>query len=275
MIIGRNYWENPPILIDQLKQMTTYDKKKMNIVSSFSLFAKIYLVVFGIPEVGVQLRAFYLRNFLNDLRPNFNPRKIFDAGCGIGIYIPYLKSKYPGARYYGTDIEKKKVNFVKKFFNSKDNYFWEGNLEKIPSKDKYDLILSVDVLEHVNDYKKVISNLSKVCNKNGYIFVHTHLIPKNWLFKSTEEWEHKEHVREGFYINELLGTMKKSGFKIIKYKKSLGKIGSFAFEIYLMCLKTSIILAAIAFPFLSLISFIDYYIYDNRGNTIAILAKKI
>jgi 2-polyprenyl-3-methyl-5-hydroxy-6-metoxy-1,4-benzoquinol methylase len=71
-----------------------------------------------------------LPRYLETIIDNHNPSSILDFGCGVGSLIRTLKSKYPQKNVCGYDPGNK--NFLNKFENQ-----------------KFDLVVSTDVLEHI------------------------------------------------------------------------------------------------------------------------------
>jgi cyclopropane fatty-acyl-phospholipid synthase-like methyltransferase len=71
-----------------------------------------------------------LPKYLETIIDNYNPTSILDFGCGVGSLIHTLELKYPQKNIYGYDPGNK--NFSDKFENQ-----------------KFDLVISTDVLEHI------------------------------------------------------------------------------------------------------------------------------
>ena len=110
--------------------------------------------------------------------------EILDFGCGVGINFKML-SEFGTVYYY--DQNKDIVNQNKKRFNS-NNFKHINKLKK--STKKFDLIVALDVIEHIEDDKKIIKILSNKLKKNGKILI---TVPAyNFLFSSKDiDLEHK------------------------------------------------------------------------------------
>ncbi|MBU1326618.1 class I SAM-dependent methyltransferase [Patescibacteria group bacterium] len=273
MVIGQNYWRHSDLLLEQLKQMSSYSKK-MKYPRWSRPFVALYIRFFGIPEVGIQLRAYYFFKFLSSLPKSFTPKRLMDAGCGIGLYYQGIRNMYPNIGIEGIDLNNAKISFCKKFWPGDSCQFFHKNFSTYSSPKKYDLVLSIDVLEHVKNYQKYLDNAGKLCSKKGYLYINTHLIPKHWYLDSSANWKHKEHAREGFIFKDLIRAVEKAGFTIVRSKKSFGFFGSLSFEVYLLFLEKNIIISALFFPILHLISNLDYFFINPRGHTVSILAIK-
>lgn len=92
----------------------------------------------------------------------FQP-KIIDIGCGCGILIEYLRNK--GFNFVsGIDIEAVFVEEAKKRGNNVEL----GDIEKgLNLNDKYNVVILSDVLEHIEDDKKVITNILNIMDKDA------------------------------------------------------------------------------------------------------------
>ena len=129
--------------------------------------------------------------------------KILDIGCGGGLLSEPMSRL--GAEVYGIDASEKNINVAKlhaKKNNLKINYI-NSSPEKLNNKKKFDIILNMEIVEHVSDLDYFIKSCSSLLKKNGIMFVAT--INKTlksyvfaivgaeyvlrWLPIGTHEWE--------------------------------------------------------------------------------------
>lgn len=91
--------------------------------------------------------------------------KILDLGCGEGTRLNWLAKKGTGI-----DISKKAISLAKKKFPS--HRFIVGDLTKLPLiKEKFDLVYSAYVFEHLEKPEKVIREALKVLDKKGKLVI--------------------------------------------------------------------------------------------------------
>ena len=107
--------------------------------------------------------------------------KILDVGCGGGIIcepLARLGAKVTGIDFAPNNIKAAKIHSKKN--KLKINYIYK-DIEKSNLDEKFDIILMFEVLEHLDNWKKTISNIKKNLNKNGKIIIST--INRNYLSK--------------------------------------------------------------------------------------------
>ena len=98
---------------------------------------------------------------------------ILDIGCGGGLLSEPMTRL--GANVTGIDVSNKNINIAKlhaKKNKLKINYFCSSP-EKFKIKKKFDVILNMEIIEHVEDINFFINSCSKLLKKNGLMFVAT------------------------------------------------------------------------------------------------------
>ena len=98
---------------------------------------------------------------------------ILDIGCGGGLLSEPMTRL--GAKVTGIDASDKNIKIAK--LHAKKNKLNINYLcsspEKIKIKDKFDVILNMEIIEHVEDINFFIKSCSKLLKKNGIMFVAT------------------------------------------------------------------------------------------------------
>ena len=141
-------------------------------------------------------------------------KQILDLGCGKGHFTHYLFSK--GYNVTGVDISTKIVNYAKKTYPR--CRFLVHNVETTPLKHKYDFIYSMQVLEHIFDLNRFLTNISQALNPKGILILATPniLAPKirlKVLFGIDSTFRDLAHLRF-FSPSHLKEIVIKNGFKI-------------------------------------------------------------
>ena len=121
-------------------------------------------------------------NIVNSKNP-LNNLSLLDVGCGGGLLSePMCKL---GAKVTGIDATRKNINIAKihaKKNKLKINYLTVSP-EKLKIKNKFDVILNMEIVEHVSDLNYFIKSCASLLKKNGIMFVATiNRTLKSYLF---------------------------------------------------------------------------------------------
>jgi len=99
--------------------------------------------------------------------------KILDIGCGGGLLSEPMCRL--GASVVGIDASEKNIKVAK--FHAKKNKlnidYKVASPEKLKTKIKFDVILNMEIVEHVEDINFFIKESSKLLRKNGVMFIAT------------------------------------------------------------------------------------------------------
>jgi len=148
--------------------------------------------------------------------------KILDIGCGGGLLSEPMCRL--GASVTGIDASERNINIAKlhaKKNNLKIKYVCSSP-EKLKINDKFDVILNMEIIEHVENVNFFLKSCSKLLKKNGIMFVAT--LNKTlksyvfaiigaeyilrWLPIGTHEWD--KFIKP----NELISILKKDNINL-------------------------------------------------------------
>lgn len=138
--------------------------------------------------------------------------KILDVGCYDGSFLKMLPNSI---NKFGIDIDKKIISEAKK--KNRQIKFFCQNFEKFKSKIKFDIIVMMHVLEHLNNPLDVLKNLKKVSNINSKLIIEVPIL-ENHKTNQLDGFITVQHTTH-FTENSLSNIMLKSGWKIIDKKK--------------------------------------------------------
>ena len=99
--------------------------------------------------------------------------KILDIGCGGGLLSEPMSRL--GAKVTGIDASQQNINVAKTHSLEKKlkiKYICSSP-EKLKVKDKFDIILNMEIIEHVDDVNFFIENCSKFLKRNGIMYIAT------------------------------------------------------------------------------------------------------
>ncbi len=129
--------------------------------------------------------------------------EILDIGCGGGLLSEPMSRL--GAKVVGIDASEKNINVAKLHAkkNNLDIKYFCTSPENFKINTKFDVILNMEIVEHVEDVDFFLKSCSKLLKKNGVMFVATlNKTLKSYLFAiigaeyilkwlpiGTHEWE--------------------------------------------------------------------------------------
>lgn len=123
-------------------------------------------------------KANLFENYIEKYFPKnfFMNKKVLEIGCGFGGNIIHLTQNY-NCSAIGLDLDSDAIEIAKDIAKENgidENKFLNCAAENVTTyvKDKFDLIVSMQVLEHVQDVKKSIEEMLSLLNKGGYIYIH-------------------------------------------------------------------------------------------------------
>lgn len=187
-------------------------------------------------------------------------KDILDIGCGAGYTIKALRGEFNC-----TGIEPDEY-LLKIALENTQTEIIKGNLpDKIPKlKKKFDCILLLDVLEHIEQDKKSLLTIRKLLGDEGYLLINVPAM--HWLWSVHDEVnEHKRRYEK----KELTRLLTLAGFKIIKINYWCFMLAPFAYLLERRLFKGSKGSYSVFVPpklinsLLKLYSTFEYYITDN------------
>lgn len=101
------------------------------------------------------------------------PKKILEVGCGIGDISFRMSEYWKSATVVGLDISERSIEIANKLFAKDKISFIAGMLDDKKIKGKFDLILLMDVYEHIgqNERKSFNNDLNNLLEENGRVFL--------------------------------------------------------------------------------------------------------
>lgn len=201
--------------------------------------------------------------------------KILDAGFGFGQHSYYMASRNKNWDIFGIDVKEEQAEDCNNFFkqiNYTNVEFQVGDLTKFRNENAYDLIVCVDVMEHIEEDVMVFDNYYHSLNKGGMLLIST---PSDQggsdVHGDDEESFIDEHVRDGYNIDEIQEKMRSVGFENIDASYGYGTPGKISWKLsmkYPMLMLNSSKLFFIILPFYYLITYPISYILnwmDTKG----------
>ena len=99
--------------------------------------------------------------------------KILDIGCGGGLLSEPLSRL--GARVTGIDASDRNIKIAKKHLEKSklDIDYYCSSPDKFVAKEKFDVVLNMEIVEHVDNVDFFLFKSSELLKKNGLMFIAT------------------------------------------------------------------------------------------------------
>jgi SAM-dependent methyltransferase len=237
------------------------------------------------------LRSWYVRRELLRIRNVFGKKEIsiYDAGSGYGQYTYFITKHLMPCTVYSVDIKDKWINDTREFFNKQkisNVDFAVEDLTEIEHQDKFDLIVCVDVMEHIEEDKKVFRNFYNALKKGGYMLINS---PSIYGGSDVHDEKEKsfisEHARNGYSNEDLELKLNPLGFSTYRSRYTYGFWGDKAWRLgikYPMVMLNATKVFFIILPFYYLVTFpftlimmnLDFLAKNRVGSGINFIAKK-
>ncbi|HBL75331.1 MAG: methyltransferase type 11 [Bacteroidetes bacterium GWF2_42_66] len=239
------------------------------------------------------LRSWHIRKELRQLKnEGLSAPVIFDAGSGFGQYSYRMAKMFPKASIVAADIKEEQIADCKDFFSktglAERVRFRLADLTKYAVTDKYDLIISVDVMEHIEEDRKVFSNFCKSIKPGGVLLIST---PSDQGGSDTHDHEEgvhgfiDEHVRDGYNILEIEEKLLTAGFRMVEARYSYGTPGKISWK---LSMKYPILMLGfsklffiilpfyymVTFPFSVVLNYLDISTKHKTGTGLIVKATK-
>lgn len=183
------------------------------------------------------LRAWHVKKALRSISRQYSGEaSVLDAGSGFGQYTWRMCRMNSRWQFKAVDINKEQIDDCNIFFRkaglSERVSFVTGDLTALNDIDTYDIILSVDVMEHIEEDELVFKNFYKSLKNNGILLISTPSDKGGSDVNSKEEESFiDEHVRDGYSTEDITEKLSKAGFQTIEARYTYGKPGSISWRL--------------------------------------------
>lgn len=121
----------------------------------------------NIDEDVINEAAFGLSE-IEEYLDNIEVKSVLEIGSGTGLLINYLANKYPKINFEGIEPHKAGHDrFIKTLEKYNKVRIYKDEIGDFKPRKKYDLIFSVNVLEHIENWKEYIEKSSQLLNKGS------------------------------------------------------------------------------------------------------------
>ena len=138
--------------------------------------------------------------------------EILDAGCGVGAFSePWTRDN----TVYGVDFSEKSLEYAA----GRGLKTLAGDLASLPfAAGSFDLVVCIGVIQLIEDYQKVISELARVTKTGGVLLVQT-LHQKSLQRKLLTFFERSKKFDKMYDMDEVARVFDQLGFTDISFLK--------------------------------------------------------
>lgn len=237
------------------------------------------------------LRTWHIKREVQLIRNTFSSNvEILDAGSGFGQYVYYLSTMSPFWKIKGVDVKAEQIADCNQFFaklgKANQVTFEEADLTKFIEPNKYDMILSVDVMEHILEDVQVFKNFNHSLKPGGILLIST---PSDQGGSDVHDHEEssfiEEHVRDGYNPKDIEDKLLLVGFSRVETMFSYGCPGKISWKLSMkypiLMVNTSKLFLLIlpfyyilTFPFTLILNYLDVKITHKSGTGLIVKAWK-
>jgi len=237
------------------------------------------------------LRTWHVLKALKGIARKYSGQaSVLDAGTGFGQYTWRMSRMNRKWKIKAVDIDQEHINdnnmFFKKAGLSGRVFCQTLDLTELHESESFDFILSVDVMEHIENDELVFRNFFRALKPGGSLLIST---PSDKggsdVHGEAETSFIDEHVRDGYSIGEISEKLSRAGFGNINASYTYGKPGTVSWRLsmkypirMLNISKIFFIILPfyylIIFPVTVILNFFDIFLTHKSGTGLLVSANR-
>jgi len=229
-------------------------------------------------HAGSVVKGLYLQWSLG---PTFRAAsgRALDAGCGDGAnFARLLARRRPGWRFVAMDLALQDPG------SSEPNVsLCVGDLRALPVAGPFDVIYTIDVLEHVEDPPRLLAAFATCLRPDGILYLHVPAAEQRQFLPGVDReysWlgppsPGDVHLFEGFDAAQLVGWLEAAGFAVLSTRRTFGVVVSILKELFMLAEARRVPAVGLALvPLLALATRLEWWWGGRRGNGVCVVARR-
>jgi trans-aconitate methyltransferase len=160
------------------------------------------------------LRLVHLCDAIGRLREHYGElERVLSVGCGIAYQEAFVAGRLPQIKLHATDSDPCPINYPMPNLTT-------GILDLLngPGAPEYDLVFSIECLEHIADYRTAFRNKASRVAVGGFLYISVPFATRDE--QEDEElrqnaWQYFQHVTPGFAFEDLEGLFEENNIEVL------------------------------------------------------------
>jgi 2-polyprenyl-3-methyl-5-hydroxy-6-metoxy-1,4-benzoquinol methylase len=212
-----------------------YDNVKRSLGTVFNRNPFLRILFYKLLDL-LLLRTWHIHRQLRLFKRSQPMEHVLDAGSGFGQYSWFISSLDPSCKITAVDVKEEQIADCTAFFAQMKRLqhvsFQIADLTGFVDENAYDLILSVDVMEHIDNDTGVFRNFFRSLKKGGMLLIST---PSDQGGSDVHDHDEssfiEEHVRDGYAISDISNKLASAGFTRIDAAYAYGTPGKISWKL--------------------------------------------
>jgi SAM-dependent methyltransferase len=265
-----------------------------------SLLKAMFFLLLGSPDTHTRLRNTYVINQIGRLELPSDCR-VLEGGFGRAATLFWLSRRHPGWHLTGVELDPLMAGDAGRAV-ARGGYgnveIVEGSIEDLDQERYYDLAISIDIMEHIEDDVGFLKRHYRALKPGGHLVLH---VPKRhqeqWrLFPafrrhSVEDFVRDKrvgedvrqvlvhgHVRDEYTAEELRQVAEAAGFEVLDLRETIGRWGEISFELNHALWRCPTwlryLFSVLTYPLAVPIGYLDILAKPSRGNSLLLTAVR-
>lgn len=163
-------------------------------------------------------------------------KRVLDLGCGHGYTLFWLARRFPRGQFEGIDVDTQRMadgNRAAQRAGLSNLCFRPGVFSDLADQPQADVLISIDVLEHVEDDLGMLRKMVTILRPGGCMVIHVplrHQVQRR-ILPVFRHHTVEDHVRDEYLPEEISEKIEAAGGCILSTGYGFGFWGELSFEL--------------------------------------------